>query len=118
MASFEEDMRYVQIVRVVAHTTGLRDPSIATSDNHWSIFLILANNEGSVRINMRAELEDPTGILDVTEHMYTDSNSRVASWDFRVNGSIPVAWFYRLIFALGRHRYNMSGGGSGCRWWV
>jgi hypothetical protein len=115
MAAFEEDGRYVEKVRVVVHTRGSRSPK---GVNHWSIYLILANNESSVRINMRSEVEDPKGIFEVTSHTYTDCNSRIEFWDFPVDGSVPVASFYGLVYALGRHRYLMTRDDSGCRWWV
>jgi hypothetical protein len=115
MVSFEEDGRYVGTVRVVVHTRG---PRSHKGVNHWSIYLILANGEGSVRINMRSKVEDPTGIFEMTSHTYTDCHSRIEFWDFPVNGSVPVASFYGLVYALGRHRYLMTQDDSGCRWWV
>jgi len=60
MNKLRDDNRIVDKARVVVHTSGAW-PSGTMSDNHWSIYLILANNGGSVRMNMRAEFDDPTG---------------------------------------------------------
>lgn len=48
----ENDHRPVSHVRVVVHTLGPASPT--TSDNHWSVYLILANGSGSVRVNIAA----------------------------------------------------------------
>ncbi|OKL56631.1 hypothetical protein UA08_08209 [Talaromyces atroroseus] len=45
--------RLVAQVRVVVHTLDAAGATI--SDNHWSIYLVLADNIGSISINMRAE---------------------------------------------------------------
>lgn len=115
-AIIQQDQRSVTQVRVVVHTTGPAGPT--TSDNHWSIYLILANNAGSVRINMRAEYDDPTGILEWTDHTYGLTSSAISHWDFPVGPGIQVLHVSRTIYSLGRHKYEMSGGGSGCRYWV
>jgi hypothetical protein len=72
-ATVQTDSRSVTLVRVVAHTTGAAGPTI--SDNHWSIYLVLPNSGGSVRINMRADHGNPTGILEWTSQAYALTNS-------------------------------------------
>lgn len=114
--TIQHDTRPVAQVRVVVHTTGASGPT--SSDNHWSIYLVLANNAGSIRINMRAEYGDPTGILEWTSHAYTVTNSAIKYWDFAAAPGIQVSHISRLVYNLGRHKYDMSGGGSGCRYWV
>jgi hypothetical protein len=47
-ATVKQDSRRVEFVRVVAHTQGAVGPN--TSENHWSIFLLLADALGSIRI--------------------------------------------------------------------
>ena len=44
---------------IVVHRTGAGTPD--GSDNHWSIYLVLKNDQGSVRANMRADFNDITG---------------------------------------------------------
>ncbi|QKX62406.1 uncharacterized protein TRUGW13939_09565 [Talaromyces rugulosus] len=112
----QEDATPVTQVRVVVHTQGAAGPN--TSDNHWSLYLVHPNGTSSIRINMRAEFGDPTGILEWTKHDYVHSISTVRYWDFPVAAGITVLFFARLIYNLRRDRYDMSGGGSGCRWWV
>jgi hypothetical protein len=116
--SFEaatQDTRVVQSVRVVVHILGPAGPT--TSDNHWSIYLVLANG-GSVRMNMSAEPGYVNGTLYLTTHLYILTTSALGHWDFPAVPGLQVCHIAGLIFQLGRHRYDMSGGGSGCRSWV
>ncbi|KAJ5225232.1 hypothetical protein N7468_006457 [Penicillium chermesinum] len=112
----QADPTPVTTVRVVVHTLGAAGPN--TSDNHWSMYLIHSDQVSSTRINMRAEFDNPTGILEWTRHGYTQTTSAIMHWDFQVTAGVTVLFFARLIYSLGRDRYEMSGGGSGCRWWV
>lgn len=112
------DNRIVDKVRVVVHTTGAW-PNGRMSDNHWSIFLILANGEGSVRMNMWAAIDDPTGHLEWSPSLaYTTSNSAITNWDYKTVSAISVKKIYTVVMDNGRDKYDMSGGGSGCRYWV
>jgi hypothetical protein len=104
--AIQQDIRPVVQVRTVVHTTGASGPT--TSDNHWSIYLILANNTGSVRINMRAEYGNPTGLLEWTPHTYALTTSAIRHWDFPAASGIQVAHISRLIYSLGRHKYEMG----------
>lgn len=113
--SIVNDTRRVQTIRIVVHTTGAAGPTI--SDNHWSIYLLL-HGGGSIRVNMRADPGNINGILEWTEHAYTLSNSSVNYWDYPVAGNVRVCDIARLLYAAKRHQYDMSGGGSGCRYWV
>lgn len=112
----QTDPATVTYVRVVVHTLGAAGPN--TSDNHWSVYLIHPNGLSSTRVNMMAVFDDPTGILDWTKHSYIQTTSAIAYWDFPVAPGVTVSSVADLIYSLGRHRYEMSGGGSGCRWWV
>lgn len=106
----------VTSVRVVVHTSG-RIENSQRSDNHWSMFLI-TGARNSVRINMRAEdIDYVNGVLEVTNHEYVLSNSTLQHWDFAVNNGFTVKHFTDLIYENKREIYNMSGGGSGCRYW-
>ncbi len=110
------DLNKITHIRIVVHTTGPAGP--VTSDNHWSIYLLLAENGGSVRVNIRAEFGDPTGRLEWTKQAYTLTHSAIRHWDFQVVGEVHVKDIAEHIYSLRRERYDMSGGGSGCRWWM
>ena len=112
----QADTTPVTYVRVVVHTLGAAGPN--TSDNHWSLYLIHPDGVSSTRINMRAEFEDPTGILEWTKLGYSQTTSAIGYWDLPVAARISVSYIAHLIYRRRRDRYEMSGGGSGCRWWV
>ncbi|KAJ5586712.1 uncharacterized protein N7459_002477 [Penicillium hispanicum] len=112
----QTDTTPVTHIRVVVHTLGAAGPN--TSDNHWSIYLLHPGGMSSTRTNMRAEFGDPSGILEWTKHGYTQTTSAIMYWDFPVAAEITVSSITRLIYSLRRDKYMMSGGGSGCRWWV
>ena len=114
-SAFTNDTRVVTTVRVVVHTTGPWPNGM--SDNHWSIFLLLAENI-SVRMNMTAELNDPTGFLKWTTLNYVLTQSAIEHWDFKTASNVTVSDIYRLVTGNHRDEYKMSGGGSGCRWWM
>lgn len=116
--SSQIDERVVEGVRVVVHTTGWLGPGTPMSDNHWSIYLILAGNEGSVRLNMRANYGERDGIFECLSLPYTVAKSALKYWDYQLRGNITVDHIYRLIVGYRRDQYRMSGGGSGCRFWV
>ncbi|KAF2787665.1 hypothetical protein K505DRAFT_287539 [Melanomma pulvis-pyrius CBS 109.77] len=112
-----EDHRAVTHVRVVVHTTGPLGPQSRQSHNHWSIYLLVGNNE-SVRINMAASPGYITGNLEITPYNYTLTNSAIQHWDYAIINGVVVTHIVRLIYEYRRHLYDMSGGGSGCRYWV
>ena len=109
------DTRAVTVVRVVVHTIGAWPNGM--SDNHWSIYLLMADGQ-SVRMNMRAELGDPKGTLEWQSLAYTLTTSAIKHWDFPTKPDVTVKEMYDLVMRKGRDQYNMSGGGSGCRWWM
>jgi hypothetical protein len=109
----QADTTLVTHLRVVVHTLSAAGPN--TSDNHWSIYLLHSDGRSSTRINIRAEFDDPTGILDWTKHRYIQTTSAIRYWDFLVAAGVTVLFFARVIYQLRRDRYDMSGGGSGCR---
>ena len=111
-----KDARPVNTARVIVHNVG-RWPN-GMCDNHWSIYLLLEEKPRSVRINMTAELDDPTGKLYWTYHDYVMITSKIESWDYPVKPGLTVASVYNLIMGNKRDQYTMSGGGSGCRWWM
>ncbi|KAL9132244.1 MAG: hypothetical protein Q9217_000048 [Psora testacea] len=68
---------------------------------------------------MKAELDDPKGTLEWSPILtYTLTNSAIEHWDYEVKPEVKVANVYGLVMGRGRDQYNMSGGGSGCRYWV
>ena len=111
------DARAVTTARVIVHNTG-RWPSGVMCDNHLFIYLLLKDKARSVRMNMTAELNDPTGKLNWTDHGYVMSTSRIDSWDYPFQPGVTVAKIYKTIMENQRDQYTMSGGGSGCRWWM
>lgn len=118
MDKLRNDGRTVERVRVVVHTLGPW-PNGTMSDNHWSIYLILASNGGSVRMNMKAELDDPKGTLEWSPSLpYILTSSAIQHWDYVVNPGVKVANLYGLVMGKARHQYSMSAGGSGCRYWM
>lgn len=111
------DNRIVEKIRIVVHTLGPW-PNGTMSDNHWSIYLILSDQGSSVRANMTADLEDPTGRLEWSSLAYEKTNSAIEFWDYPVVSRVSVRQIYWLIMEKGRDKYKMSGGGSGCRYWM
>jgi hypothetical protein len=113
------DTRVVQSARVVAHTTGWLGPPTPMSDNHWSIYLTTrSDKDSSVRLNMRASYGDLKGILECSSLSYWMPYSAIRFWDYEMHKNITVGHICQLLLHYGRHRYYMSGGGSGCRYWV
>lgn len=106
----------VSDIRVVCHTLG-PVANTAMSENHWSLYLIMGPNR-SVRFNMRAEYGDPQGMMDVTSHNYAVTESEIRHWDYPAIRHLTVRMTYTTIITARFHCYLMSGGGSGCRWWV
>ena len=104
-------------VRVVCHRTG-RIPNTNASENHWSIYLIIGAQR-SVQFNMRAEPGYIDGNLEVKSYGYIESFSTLQYWEYEAINYFTVGMVYDLlVIELRMHQYNMSGGGSGCRWWV
>jgi hypothetical protein len=112
-----EDSSGISKVRVVVHTMGPVGPN--TSNNHWLIYLLLREGGGSVRVNMRAVSDsDNRGLIEYEKQEYTLSNSALRSWDFDVIGDVCVKDIANHLHSKQMHRYDMSGGGSGRRYWV
>jgi hypothetical protein len=112
-----EDHRPVTHVRVVVHTLGAMGSQSQQSHNHWSIYLLVGTNQ-SVRINMAASPGYVTGNLQTTKYNYTLTNSAIKYWDYATVSGLVVSHIVGIIYQHRRHLYNMSGGGSGCRYWV
>ena len=115
-AEAENDSRKVEKVRIVVHSLGAAGPTM--SDNHWSIYLLLENNQGSVRINMSARPGFIDGNLLWTKQVYLLTNSTIRHWDFSTAATFRVCDIAKHIRDTRRFHYDMSGGGSGCRYWV
>jgi hypothetical protein len=117
MADITANTSSVTHVRVVAHTVRPMGPNTPMSENHWSIYLILAHG-GSVRMNMAAYPGHRAGTLEWSILNYEVSNSALKYWDFPAVQPLEVHHFCEVIAHHGRTQYWMSGGGSGCRFWV
>jgi hypothetical protein len=91
--------------------------------NHWTISWVLsaepASETPTIRADMTAkEYGETQGILRWSIHDFFTSRSTLKYWEFPVNPGTAVWQMANLIYALGRDDYDMSGGGSGCRYWV
>ena len=66
---------------------------------------------------MRADSGYVDGNLEIQSHNYKYSNSMIRNWDYEAIKyfSVRTAYDY-LVAQLHYDRYDMSGGGSGCRW--
>ncbi|KAB8338772.1 hypothetical protein FH972_021717 [Carpinus fangiana] len=108
----------IEALMIVVHTLGAVAPQL--SDNHWSIVLKLpGQRQRSIRMSMEQEQDDdPTGILRWSEHNYWISHSVIKTWEFNVPNGLCVCHVADLLYENGRHLYQFSGGGSGCRYWV
>lgn len=113
---FRDDNSVVFQIRVVVHTQGAW-PNSPMSDNHVSVFLLVRNG-GSVRINMKTDDNDTRGVLIWSQLGYPLSNSSIVHFDYPVVAGLLVADIYQAIREAGLHRYQFSGGGSGCRFWM
>jgi hypothetical protein len=103
--------------RVVCHTAG-RLGTTNASDNHWSLYFILHGGR-SVRFNMRAEPGYINGSLEIRSHSYELTSSSIRRWDYGAIKEFTVRMVYEYLVTRCRYdRYDMSGGGSGCRWWM
>jgi hypothetical protein len=112
----KRDATKVIKINVVAHTLGAI--SDITSDNHWSIYLVLSNT-ASIRMTMRCGgAESSTGTLIWTKAPYVESNSQLRSWTYEPTQTITVKDVANLIYGNKRHIFEFSGGGSGCRFWM
>lgn len=107
------DVRRVSHIRVVVHVGG----AIDGSDNHWSIYLLVGSGE-SVRANMVTKHGYVDGRLEWSSLPYSLTNSAIAEWSYPVTMAIEVRHVAATIYQFRRHRYQFSGGGSGCRFWV
>ena len=109
------DDAIVSHARVVAHVSQVVG---GISENHWSIYL-LHSGGASVRMNMRAGIDDDTdtGILEFNEYSYQLSASALKYWDYAMVPGVTVKMVKDLIYRQGRDQYQFSGGGSGCRYW-
>jgi hypothetical protein len=63
---------------------------------------------------MRRTLEDPTGILEWSSHIWTLSTSAVAHWDFSAAKPFKVIDAAKELYQQGRYRYRLSGAGRWC----
>lgn len=118
MENLRKNSRIVESVRIIVHTTGIW-PNETMSDNHWSIYLILAKNDDSVHMNMKAELNDPKDTLEWSPKLlYTLTNSAIKHWDYKVKKGVTIANVYELVIMKRRNHYSMFSGGFGCRYWM
>lgn len=107
------DTRRVSCIRVVVHAGA----AIDGSDNHWSIYLLLQPG-GSVRVNMVTDYGEIEGRLEWSDLAYLLTTSAIQHWDIPATMAIEVRHVADTIYRNSRHRYQFSGGGSGCRFWV
>jgi hypothetical protein len=58
------------------------------------------------------------GVYEVTERAYENSNTAVQYFDFPAKDNVTVGDILGEITRQRWHRYNMTNGGVGCRWWM
>jgi len=118
-AKVSRDTRIISHIRVVTHDASSHTKSPKTTRNHWSIYLILVNQAGTIRVNMTIS-ESNTEILEWTLLSYPLSLSKIREWNFRTVPDITVANFWKLIHDNGRQRYLMDGGDDRAesRFWI
>lgn len=114
--TFENSVEVILSVRIVIHTTG-RWPNSTMSNNHVTMLLLLAGNR-CIQFNMATEEDDTLGVLIWSSRAWQQSNSAITSLDIAVVGQPTIGRVYSLLRSNGAHRYQFSGGGSGCRHWV
>jgi hypothetical protein len=111
-------------VRIVVHTMGSDGWDESTnqwdkSENHWSLYLVLAGETTSVRLNMSlADLSDNDGTFSVTAHQYILSNSSLMHFDYISCNVLTVRHYLNLISGKQRQNYRMTETGNGCRFWM
>jgi hypothetical protein len=111
--SLRSDVRVVNAVRLVTHALPQN-----TEWNHWSIYLVLTGG-GSVRFHMTTVANSNKGAFSVSPALsYTLTNSAIRHWDFSVVANLTVGHVFTLIIDEGLQKYEMTGDGSGCRFWV
>ncbi|KAL5346514.1 hypothetical protein ACLOAV_008785 [Pseudogymnoascus australis] len=123
LATFYNTSQYVNseviTFRIVVHTSGnAAKTEDGRSANHWSIYLLLAGQTASVRLNMsNVDGADELGTFGVTGHNYILSQTHLDYFDYPVAPGKKVRDFCDLIDSQGRNRYRMTGLGNGCRYW-
>ena len=116
---FNDDRREFKTIRVVVHLVSESPTGLA--ENHVSVFLLIRNTNESVRLNMKSDMEDDDikGYLVWTKHDYMMSSSALTHKDYELGQWMQVRTLYSWIrYNWFLHRYDFSGGGSGCRFWV
>ena len=116
---FDDDRREFKTIRVVVHAVSVAPNG--WTENHVSVFLLIRDTDDSVRINMKSDVEDDDirGYLVWTKHDYCMSNSALTHKDYELGQWMQVRTLYTWIrHDWHLHRYDFSGGGSGCRFWV
>lgn len=95
-------------VSVVAHeATGV--------NQHWRLYF--KAEPDSVCVDMSVGVD--SGVLIVSLHDYTESNSAVKTIDVTMRASgTKVSAFLDVITGSGYERYNFTNDGQGCRHWV
>ncbi|KAF2229437.1 hypothetical protein EV356DRAFT_387128 [Viridothelium virens] len=107
----------ISFIRIVVHNTGVYGSPSQMCNNHWTIYLVVNGTE-SVQINMRGAENSNQGTLVIDNRNYIVSSSSLRYWDIVPTTAIYSEHVLDLIYERRRNRYTMSGGGSGCRWWM
>jgi len=108
----------VTTIRVTVHTTGKFFEGDTCSGNHASIYLILADGSGSIRLNMiKAGPTDTKGTFQTTHCGYTESNSTLHHFDIKAHDGLKVKDALALVEGNRRDKYELARSGVGCRFW-
>lgn len=113
---FEKNNQPISTIRIVVHTTGRWENS-TMSNNHVTMLLLLPNNS-SVQLNMATDENETLGVFIWALRAWQESNSAITTLDLELQKPCTVGNLYSFLRKAGMHRYQFSGGGSGCRHWV
>lgn len=69
-------------------------------------------------MNMTVTHDVTSGTLMWSSLLYLYSRATIRAWDYEAVFGVSVGHVYALMIDNGRDKYEMFGGGSGCRFWV
>ena len=116
---YRRNERRVRTIRIAIQAIGPPWPNSRMNDNHVYVLLLLST-DSSIQVNMRTDDldDDRKGILVWEKLPYQASNNTARYLDVRFTKDIKVKRIYSHIRERSLHRYQFSGGGSGCHYWV
>lgn len=107
-------------VRLVAHEADTKSVSHYVIGNHWSIYLLHADNMTSTRVNLTSEHGEMPAVKEWTRLDYNVGSHPVRYWDFQIEQASTVAEIAHHLLAEVRDEYVMTktSTGKGCQEWA